>query len=288
MIILKSLGAFFVKIWRWIKDTAWVQPLLIVGAIFAIIFSIPSITSWANSWSGTATNSFYNAKKKTLEGEGIDQTDLSEADKLTQSIYKNSLVPNVTSQDQLDVTNGKKFFLIYANSSNSTSNSYESGFKYLRDYWGKQGLISEDKEDFNYFTIFSDDTSENDKDIDTNLGDAWERYLKNNLDFFNSSIERLEAAPYYANASMTEDNYLKFALSDVAADKKASSVFMIPTICLVDYTQEAISANRYGLSEILFSLDGTTDTQKAQNLMNMWNHLSTSSTTNPFSTSYIK
>ena len=37
MIILKAIGAFFVKIWRWIKDTAWVQPLLIVGAIFAAL-----------------------------------------------------------------------------------------------------------------------------------------------------------------------------------------------------------------------------------------------------------
>jgi hypothetical protein len=286
---LKSLGAFFVKIWRWIKDTAWVQPLLIVGAIFAIIFSIPSITSWANSWSGTATNSFYNAKKKTLEGEGVDQTGLSEADKLTQSIYGNNTnVPNPTKPEDFDLSNGKKFFLIYANSSNSTSNSYESGFKYLRDYWGKQGLYPFGDDEFNYYTIFSDDTSENDKDIDSNLGNAWERYLKNNLDFFNSSIERLEAAPYYSNMAMSEDNYLKFALSDVAADKKASSVFTVPTICLVDYTQDAINAKRYGLSEILFTLDGSNDTQKAQNLMNMWNHLATDNTTNPFTTAYLK
>jgi hypothetical protein len=178
--------------------------------------------------------------------------------------------------------------LIYANSSNSNSNTYESGFKYLRDYWGKQGLNPDDTSlPFDYYTIFSDDTSENDKTIDANLGNAWERYLKNNLDFFNSSIERLEAAPYYANASMTEDNYLKFALSDIAADKKASSVFTVPTICLVDYSDAAIKAGRWGLSEILFTLDGTTDPTRAQNLMNMWNHLSTNST-NLFSANYIK
>ena len=43
MKILRVIGAFFVKIGRWIANTAWVQPLLIVGGIFGIIFSIPYI-----------------------------------------------------------------------------------------------------------------------------------------------------------------------------------------------------------------------------------------------------
>lgn len=47
---LKVIGTPFIKLWTWIKETAWVQPLLIVGIIFAIIFSIPSITSWVQSW----------------------------------------------------------------------------------------------------------------------------------------------------------------------------------------------------------------------------------------------
>jgi hypothetical protein len=49
MKVLKAIGDFFVRIWRWIKETAWVQPLLIVGAIFAIIFSIPYFTKWISS-----------------------------------------------------------------------------------------------------------------------------------------------------------------------------------------------------------------------------------------------
>ena len=43
MKILRAIGHFFAKIGRWIANTAWVQPLLIVGGIFAIIFSIPYI-----------------------------------------------------------------------------------------------------------------------------------------------------------------------------------------------------------------------------------------------------
>ena len=43
MKVLRAIGGFFAKIGRWIANTAWIQPLLIVGGIFGIIFSIPYI-----------------------------------------------------------------------------------------------------------------------------------------------------------------------------------------------------------------------------------------------------
>ena len=46
MNIIKSISAMITKFWRWITETAWVQPLLIVGGIFAVIFSIPKFTTW--------------------------------------------------------------------------------------------------------------------------------------------------------------------------------------------------------------------------------------------------
>ena len=85
MFILKSIGAFFVKIWRWIKETAWVQPLLIVGAIFAIIFSIPSITNAVSSWTKTTSGSWLLEYRVSLEGETYSQ-DSSNADKLTKTV----------------------------------------------------------------------------------------------------------------------------------------------------------------------------------------------------------
>ena len=91
MFILKAIGSLFVKLWRWIKETAWVQPLLIVGAIFALIFSIPSITSWVGSWDFSTENSYYLSKKLTLESEGDDDTSSSAADVFTNSLYKNTL-----------------------------------------------------------------------------------------------------------------------------------------------------------------------------------------------------
>ena len=62
--VLAAIGGFFVKIWRWIVETAWIQPLLIVGLIFGVIFSIPSISSWINEQSETSGQfSYYNKHK---------------------------------------------------------------------------------------------------------------------------------------------------------------------------------------------------------------------------------
>ena len=73
--------------------------------------------------------------------------------------------------------------------------------------------------------------------------------------------------PYYTRAGLTEDNYNKYAFngSDYAS-------FPTPTIALIDYSASAIKAGRAGLSEVLFSVTGDTDTTKAKLLLNMWNH----------------
>ncbi len=62
--ILAAIGGFFARIWRWIVETAWIQPLLIVGTIFGVIFSIPSISSWISEASETSGQyKFYNSHK---------------------------------------------------------------------------------------------------------------------------------------------------------------------------------------------------------------------------------
>lgn len=69
MKFLKALATPFIAIWRWIKETAWVQPLLIVGIIFGIIFSIPAITNWVKSWNfGSDTYKYLQNQQLSLEG----------------------------------------------------------------------------------------------------------------------------------------------------------------------------------------------------------------------------
>ena len=78
MFILRAIGRFFARIWRWIKETAWVQPLLIVGGIFAIIFSIPYLTKWVKSWFNdtTASEKYYSSKKVSLKNAEDHKSDV--------------------------------------------------------------------------------------------------------------------------------------------------------------------------------------------------------------------
>lgn len=59
-----ALAKFFGAIWGWIKNTAWVQPLLIVGLIFAVIFSIKPITNTVSDM--LAQNNAPNLYRDTL------------------------------------------------------------------------------------------------------------------------------------------------------------------------------------------------------------------------------
>jgi hypothetical protein len=273
MIILKAIGAFFVKIWRWIKETAWVQPLLIVGAIFAVIFSIPYITNWANSFTLNSTNSFYNAQKMNLEGEKDDKSgdSASAADELTNSITANTIDNfyvngSKTVFDDTAKKYGEKFFLIFADSTNTASKSAETGFKYLRDNWGKYAYNPTDKGTFQYYTIFKDDTSTTNDDY-KDKGTAFERYLSIHVDLFQTTMQKLMTCPYKARASVGDDNYAKYGF-----DGSDYSSFPIPSIALVDYSQVAIDSGRAGLSEVLFTISGDNDTTKASLLLDMWNH----------------
>lgn len=78
MKILRAIGAFFAKIGRWIANTAWVQPLLIVGGIFAIIFSIPYIKKGFEGLFNDDTDTDYEWYK----GQALGLEENGAADKL--------------------------------------------------------------------------------------------------------------------------------------------------------------------------------------------------------------
>lgn len=270
MIVLKTIGAFFVKIWRWIKETAWVQPLLIVGAIFAIIFSIPYITDWVSSWGYGSTGTFFNSKKRTLEGEKVaeDSSYLTKADEITLNIYNNILKIEQGESETIDTTTyGEKFFFIYTASDCDGCDKAESGFKYLSEQWGSK-YFAKDNKNFNFYSIFTNEKSSNDSDYSETTNDktAFQRYLGRHLDFFNKTSTYLTKAPYKTNKGLDDTNYGYYEKPD--PDK-----FVTPTILLVDFSEEAINANRAGVSEVLFGLSGDTDAERAKMLMKMWNHL---------------
>lgn len=287
MIILKTIGAFFVKIWRWIKETAWVQPLLIVGAIFAIIFSIPSITSWAGSWSGNNTDAFYTSVQKSLEGEKTNVFSVSPADQLTDFIDANRFGITQSDEDFKKSSDiyGKKFFFVFVKTNCDGCSKAEGGFRFLRDNWGKYGLNpSNNSYGFKVWSVFASETSSNDDDYDDQGSpSAFNRYLETYSDLFNTVGPTLKDAPYKSRAKIEDDtNYNAFSLDSGTSTTSPLAAFPVPSICLVDYSDEAIAAGRAGLSEIVFSLTGDTDAEKANFLMNMWNHVDAYSVDNLF------
>ena len=310
MKILKAIGAFFARIWRWIKETAWVQPLLIVGAIFAIIFAIPSFSKWLGSL-GVGQENYYAAYKLSLEGELMYDIDkekaltASHADKITESIAKNSNFEDKENFSYADYTEdvgeyGMKYFLVFVKEDCSVCTEIQEAFKTLHDNWGKntslnsfvpaETTVNGVKQDlpFRIHTIFTDEESSTDDNYadETN---AFKRYLDNHLDFFEEAGSRLtELTPYKANKNVSKTNYEYFTKAD-------KTNFAVPTIMLVDYTDEAMQLTRYGsnikgrqgISEVLFGVDGSSRFEKASVLMDMWNHQNGSSD-NPFSSNYRK
>lgn len=133
MKILRAIGHFFAKIGRWIANTAWVQPLLIVGGIFAIIFSIPYIKK---GFEGLFSNST-NAKYQWYKDRSLSLEENGQADRLLEYLE----FYNTDNSAKIKSEFGSKFVLIFAKEScsgceegivgyeNAVNNGYVKDFK---------------------------------------------------------------------------------------------------------------------------------------------------------------
>ena len=118
MKILRAIGAFFAKIGRWIANTAWIQPLLIVGGIFAVIFSIPYI-------------------KTAIENAQIDNTDYDYLYYKDHSLDLNEggraekLFSYLDAKDYENINKefGTKFFFTFAQENCADCKSAVAAFK---------------------------------------------------------------------------------------------------------------------------------------------------------------
>lgn len=257
--ILSVIGGFFVKIWRWIKETAWVQPLLIVGIIFGVIFSIPSIVDGVKALNekNNSAETYYKKYKVSLEG-----AEKSAADKLMKDIKDNE-EGNSTSLA------GQKFFLIFISSSCTACQSAREGLEFLQGD-GKD-LMKGEK--LNFKTIFTDEEIDKGKEDwkkedtlseDNSATSQFEAFLIRNglvLDLFAAEAQ---LTPLFTNNKITEDEIND--LSDSSVDK---SKFKVPTIIQVDFT-----ANGPGIKEVFIYnetlLAGSTKLDKGRYLANAW------------------
>lgn len=134
MKILRAIGHFFAKIGRWIASTAWVQPLLIVGGIFAIIFSIPYIKRGIEGLVNKDTDNDY----AWYEAHALTLTEDGQADRLLGYLENYSAENSKKIKDEF----GDKFLLSFvkqnctnckdavAGYGNAIANGYAQGFKF--------------------------------------------------------------------------------------------------------------------------------------------------------------
>ena len=277
MNILKAINAAFTKFWRWIKETAWVQPLLIVGGIFAIIFSISRFNSWFSVMAVGTSTGYFNSFRVSLENEGQEGYETA-ADKLTTSINDYSF-NNYQSYEELKTTlenagvindYGMKYFLLFVEEDCAGCENAERAFKLLEDGWNKATFKFEDGIQLNIKSIYADELSTNDRDYDLEEDSrAFYRYTKkfDDRDFWARAAGRLEGRPYKDNKSVSSSKY-------ESLENAEASSWETPTIFLVDWTEAAFNEGHVGITEVLFGFSsGSTDYERATLLQDMWNHV---------------
>ena len=259
MKVLRAIGRFFARIGRWIRDTAWIQPLLIVGGIFGIIFSIPYITNWVKSWfeEGNTATAYYKKTKLTWKGieNGNSQVD---------GLFKYLENPDEDAAGKKKF--GDKFFVAFVQEDCAGCESNYEGFKELQSSWNKS--IFQTKETFKMFTIFIDETNDDDEEYFTEYVSGDKSTCRYN-DFFDAAAATKN--PYVDNVKGGEEYYAKLAGND--------NSFESPIVVLIDLNFEGdahYEIGDFGATEIFYQISGKKDADtpfaKAQAIFDCWNH----------------
>jgi len=254
--VLSVIGGFFIGIWRWIKETAWVQPLLIVGIIFGVIFAIPSVVDGIKAIEdrNNSAETYYKKYQVSLAG-----AENSAADKLFKEIKSNSEGTSAS-------LSGQKFFLVFVQKDNACAacTAAKDGFEYLAGD-GKT-LIQGEK--LAIKTIFVDQDTKKDWEKpgsfagDDNEKSAFAAFLARNFSSFEEYAGEAYETHFYLNGGITETQ-----IDDIYSASKEK--FQTPTIFQVDFTD-----GYNGVSNVFIGVNAQQDTRlsKAQYLADAWNY----------------
>lgn len=250
--VLAAIGQFFVRIGRWIKDTAWIQPLLIVGVIFAIIFSIPSIVSGFEKIS-ERRNSAHTYYKKFLVS--LKGTQSSAAQDLFDKIYNTE---NDADGVKLGDKDPKKFFIVFISEDCPYCGDAKEGFEELSKYKADQFKGAK----FALKTVdIKEDTDEDWKSENPSAKSAFEAFLDRNILYFEGFASAAQESNYYINGKITDQQ-----ITDRIESADASK-FATPTFMLVDFTE-----GNNGVTSVFFGVEGDTAAKKAAYLLSAWNY----------------
>lgn len=263
MKVLRAIGGFFARIGRWIKETAWIQPLLIVGAIFAVIFAIPNIIDGVKGLfdESDAANKYFAKYQLSLDDANVDEGK-SEVDQLFTWIEDGN-------DAEIKSKYGEKFFVAFVVEDSAACKDLYGGFKTLQDKWSSKNAEFSDLEgSFKLLTVYTDTVDDDDDSV--NLFDqVWSNHIELFEDLGRSDY--LENTFYAQNNNYSNDKYISSFIG--SQDTKACPM-SYPTVMYFDFTSSNKIENQriIGLSDVIFSVDGNTDLQKARTLRDCWSH----------------
>lgn len=301
MKVLRAIGGFFARIGKWIRDTAWVQPLLIVGGIFALIFAIKPTVNWVQSWfsSGNAVEKYYKSKKLSWDNAG------TETGSKVEHLFEYMMDPDGKYKNEFS----EKFFvLFYVDGCEGCIANYD-GFNYLETHIG-QTEFSEaqlqadlDKRDYDNndalyesalkasktLTIYTVDCGELDtRDAtETKHKTYFEKYIYGSSKdssligqaFFSYLVEEQEyTTPYLDSIAVEQDGDGNKLLAKKWAFQEETSEttgFYDPTCLLYEKSYRGQKLE-YNVSEVMFDFQGETGSgsasDKGRTVWNCWTH----------------
>lgn len=276
--VFGAIGKFFAKIGRWIANTAWIQPLLIVGGIFAVIFSIPAIK---NAIEANKAANKIDEELVYLTSRAIDLTGAitgeSKADKLFTALE--TFEEDEEQREYIENNFGSKFFLTFAKRNCDVCKSTVDGFKKLQsDFTLDYG--------FNYYTIMLDDLYVNANDKINNGKYLAKFVFENHQEMLNDIAAGFtegtttEKYALFKNISESEQTSMKNSINKlVNAVDDFGEGLDTPTTFMIDLNaNEKKSIDIHGVSAIFFNYtslmtDSTLNSYtKAQFLQNCWNY----------------
>ncbi|MFA6667320.1 MAG: hypothetical protein WCS51_03070 [Bacilli bacterium] len=266
MNILKKLATPFVAIWRWIKETAWVQPLLIVGVIFAVIFSIPSITKAIQNATSESDDGldYYDDINLSLDDAYNGK---SEADQFFTSYakaqgYKNGNTKyTVDDLNSFKTTYGEKFFLVFAQSNCEYCENISDALIQLRDNWDGTYKLGDTTEPYKAYSIICDQDMGDNADYYVNKK-AFEYILDDHSTMFEDMIKFGTTNTYYNNLETSAKSTLKGYIENFL--KSVDSVH-VPCVVLFDLTDNPSSNGtnwNYIANTVFFEVPTTYDTNE--------------------------
>ena len=267
MKVLSAIGGFFARIGRWIKETAWIQPLLIVGAIFAIIFAIPHIIDGVKGWfdESDAANKYFAKYQLSLKnGDVVPEgkyTGTSKVDELFSYLEDKET-------DKIKSSYGEKFFVAIVEEDSSSCKDLYGGLKMFQDKFNKNDEFKNLDGKFKLYTIYKDSIST--VDDETNLFDTvWGNHYDLFEDFATTGYL---TNTYYAQYKGYDNNQYQNSF----VGNSESCPISAPLVMYFDFTDANLikpeNQKIAGLSDVIFTVDGTGDLEKARTLRDCWSH----------------